>query len=419
MRNLTSAPLEPVPLEGIDLFDPERFQHGSQHAAWHALRESHPVWVQTGPGGERFWSITRYRDVLPVIKDHRRYSSEHGTILAVLGGDTAGGKTINLMDQPKHRALRVPTMPLLAGRTMAGHAPAIRAEVRTLVDRMIEEREIDFAREILQIALIAVGRVVGVPRSFWADVPVWAMAGVAPADPTFATGSVEETLQSAHYELFAMFQDLIRERRRVPQEDVITALLGIEFDGKPLPPEEVLLNCYSFMMGANTTTPHVASHMVLALAERPDQWHRLCDDPGLVPSAVEESLRWATPTNHLLRKANVDVTVAGTHISAGETLCAWIASANRDDRVFDSPYEFRVDRSPNPHIAFGSGIHFCNGALAARLVLASLLAELVARAPDLAVAGPVTHLRSNFINGITSLPIALRVPVGTGLGGAR
>src|SRR5262245_4593190 len=114
MRNLTAPPPQPTPLDEIDLFDPERFRSGSQHAAWHTLRERAPVWPETGPDGGRFWSVTRYADVLKVIKDHRTYSSEHGTILAVLGGDSAGGKTINLMDPPKHRSIRVPTMQLLA-----------------------------------------------------------------------------------------------------------------------------------------------------------------------------------------------------------------------------------------------------------------------------------------------------------------
>jgi cytochrome P450 len=227
MRNLTAEPAAPVPVDDIDLFDPRRFELGTQQPAWHVLRERHPVWVQTGPGGQRFWSITRYHDVLKVIKDHRTYSSEHGTILAVLGGDSAGGKTINLMDQPKHHAVRVPTMPLLAGRAMARRAEAIRAEVRKLVGDMVDAGECDFARLVLPIALIAVGEVVGVPRGFWADVPGWAMAGVAPADPVFATGNVEETLQAAHYELFAMFHELIRDRRRRPQDDVVTALLGV------------------------------------------------------------------------------------------------------------------------------------------------------------------------------------------------
>jgi cytochrome P450 len=169
----------------------------------------------------------------------------------------------------------------------------------------------------------------------------------------------------------------------------------------------VILNCYSLVMGANTTTPHVASHLMLALAERPDQWRMLRADHTLVQPAVEEAARWATPTNHLVRRARTRVELSGGLIEEGELVAAWVGSANRDESVFADPYHFNVNRWPNPHLAFGNGIHYCNGAPGARLVLQQTLRELLAIIEEVAVAGPVRHLHSNFINGITSLPLAL------------
>jgi cytochrome P450 len=404
-----------VPLDAIDLFDATRYAAGSQHAAWRTLRAEAPVWRQAGPGGHQFWSVTRYHDVLRVIKDHRTFSSEHGTILAVLGGDLAGGRTINLMDPPRHGAVRVPTMTLLSTSAMLSREAVIRERVRTLVKPLLSGGDFDLARLLLPLPLLAVGDVIGIPAEYGHEVPRWTMAGVAPADPAFAQGTVEETLQSAHHELFAMFYRLTRQRRARPRNDVITCLLGIQMDGVRLRTEDVILNCYSFVMGANTTTPHVASHLLLAFAERPDLWRQLRAAPERVDDAVEEGLRWSTPTNHLVRRTGKAVTIAGTAIGAGELVCAWVASANRDESHFVDPYRFDPRRSPNPHLALGNGIHFCNGGPAARLVLRILLQELLPGVARFEVAGDVRHLRSNFINGLTSLPLRIH-PDGRGAG---
>ncbi|GAA4463396.1 cytochrome P450 [Phytohabitans houttuyneae] len=404
-----------VPLDTIDLFDPARYAAGSQHAAWRTLREQAPVWRQAGPDGRPFWSVTRYDDVLRVIKDHRTFSSEHGTILAVLGGDPAGGRTINLMDPPRHGAVRVPTMTLLSTGAMLRREHVIRARVRAMVQPLLAGGELDLARLLLPLPLLAVGDIIGIPTEYWQDIPRWTMAGVAPADPAFADGTVEETLQSAHHELFAMFHALVRERRVRPQPDVITSLLGVQIDGARLRTEDVVLNCYSFVMGANTTTPHVASQLLLAFAERPDLWRELRAAPELADDAVEEGLRWSTPTNHLVRRTNKAVTIAGTDIDEGELICAWVASANRDESRFADPYRFDPRRAPNPHLALGNGIHFCNGGPAARLVLRILLEELLPHVAEFEVSGDVRHLRSNFINGLTSLPLRVH-PDRTGSG---
>jgi cytochrome P450 len=162
-------------------------------------------------------------------------------------------------------------------------------------------------------------------------------------------------------------------------------------------------------MGASTTTPHTANQTLLALAERPATWERLRERAPLdlytVDNAIEEGLRWSTPTNHLMRRTTARVEIAGTEIAEGELVCAWVASANRDASVFKEPYVFDPWRSPNPHIAFGIGPHYCIGGPAARVALNVLLAQLLADFEGFEVTGEVTHLRSNFINGITRLPV--------------
>jgi cytochrome P450 len=401
------------PLAGIDLHDPDRYATGAQHGAWHRLRRDAPIWRQETADGIPFWSVTRYRDVAAVLMDDKKFSSAHGTILAVAGGDSAGGCTINLMDQPRHADVRLPTMRLMSTHASRQRVGRVRAHVRRLVaDTFDAGGTVDIAGLMLRLPMTAVGETIGLPVDGWDEVPRWAMAGVAPDDPHYADGPAAATLKKAHHRLIAIFSELIRQKQATPGDDIVSVLLDLDFGGRPMDHREVLLNCYSFAMGAVTTTAQVASHLILALAERPDAWRELRADPGLVPGVVEESLRWASPTNHLLRRVVGPVDLAGTRLEPGELVAAWVASANRDDAVFARPYEFDPRRSPNPHLAFGVGAHRCIGGPPAQVVLGVLLEEMIARLAGFQVAGPVTHLRSNFINGITSLPMELRpVPV--------
>lgn len=401
------APGNRVALDDIDLFDPARFSGGSQHPAWHTLRAEAPLWRQRSADGTEFCSVTRYEDVLAVIKNSQDFSSEYGTILAVLGGDSAAGRTINLMDPPRHGRIRGSTMPMLSTGPVLRSAGRVRERVRRMLEPCRDGQVVDFAALTAGLAMAVVGDIIGVPEADWPDVAAWSMTGVAPEDPNYADGTSKATLRSAHFELFALFHDLVRERMREPADDLVSALLSTTIGGEPLSFDDVLLNCYSLVMGANTTTPHVASHMMLALAERPAQWRRLREDPSLAYTAVEEAARWATPTNHLVRRATTRVKLSAGVVEEGEMVAAWIGSANRDESVFTDPYAFDVGRWPNPHLAYGNGIHYCNGAPGARLVLQQTLEEMLAIVEHVDVAGPVAHLRSNFINGITSLPLAV------------
>jgi cytochrome P450 len=404
----TTGPEEETEPADIDLYDPDRYATGAQHGAWRRLRRTDPLWTQPTADGLPFRSVTRYRDVAAVLMDDKNFSSAHGTILAVARGDSAGGRTINLMDQPRHADVRLPTMRLMSTHAAREGAAQVRENVRAVVaDAFDAGGVVDVADLLLHLPMAAVGQTIGLPRQMWRDLPRWAMAGVAPDDPNYAEGSPAETLNKAHHRLIATFTELIRQRRARPADDVISTLLELDFGGRPMDDRELVLNCYSFAMGAVTTTAQVASHLMLVLAERPPVWKLLREAPELVPGAVEEALRWASPTNHLLRKVIRPVEVAGTRLEPGELVAAWVASANRDDAVFADPYEFDPRRTPNPHLAFGVGAHRCIGAPPAQVVIGILLAEMIDRLDGFEVAGPVTHLRSNFINGITSLPMRL------------
>jgi cytochrome P450 len=404
---------ELLPLSGIDLFPAELYRSGDPHAAWRTLRVQSPIWRQSAPDGTPFWSVTRYADVMAVLKDVRRFSSEHSTMLTILHGDSALGKAIHLMDPPRHRVIRAPAMHLMSMQAMSKHEAGIRERVRTMIAAAVSEGQADFARLVTAIPMAVTGGIIGIPERDWADVARWTIAGLAPDDPFYTAGMDRSTLQVAHIHLFTVLNNLIEARREQPTGDLISMLVSMEIDGRRASDEDVLVNCYSFIMGATPTIPQAASHLLLVLMQQPGLWQRLRGDPGLLPTVVEEALRWASPINHLLRKTTEQVRLGDDILPAGSLVAAWLASANRDETVFAEPFAFDPRRSPNPHVAFGVGPHRCIGNASARLGLTILLTELAAQVDSFEPAGIPQHLQSNFLNGITSLPVVMHAATGS------
>jgi cytochrome P450 len=395
----------PVALEGIDLYDPDSFRSGRQHDTWQALRDRAPVWWHDRGDRAGFWCVTGHADCERVLKDHRTFSSEHGTVLGSMDtGDPAGGKTISLMDPPRHTVIRTEAMRSFSHAVVRQRAGRIRAQVRALAERCAEPQ--DFARLMRRLPMAVVGELMGIPEQDWDPIAFWTTAGLAPEDPEYAQGqSVAATVRRAHHELFARFSELIRHRRSHPGNDLITALVQLELDGRRMEDWTVLLNCYSFMAGANSTTPHVAAHTLNALIDHPDQWRAVAADPSLVAGLVEEGARWTSTPHHLVRRVRVDVELGGHRLAAGDWVSAWIPSANRDAAVFTRPYAFDPRRQPNPHLGFGVGPHYCIGAPVSRMALGILFEELTSRYEQFDRTGPVVHLYSNWINGLVSMPV--------------
>ncbi|HEY7144972.1 MAG TPA: cytochrome P450 [Streptosporangiaceae bacterium] len=407
MRMTQPAREELVPLADIDLFPAGFYRTGDPHAAWRALRSQAPVWRQPAPDGTPFWSVTRYDDVVRILRDSTRFSSEHSTMLTVLHGDSAAGRAIHLMDPPRHRIIRAPSMHALSMQVMNKHEARIRERVRAMIAAAAAERETDFARLATAIPMAVTGEILGIPEQHWADVARWTIAGLAPDDPYYRAGLDRSTLQVAHTHLFTLLAGLIEARRERPADDLISVLVSLDIDGRPATDDDVLVNCYSFIMGATPTVPQAASHLLLVLLEQPALWRQLRDDAGLLPTITEEALRWATPINHLLRRTAGPVRLGDEILPPGSLVAAWLAAANRDEAVFADPYVFDPRRHPNPHLAFGAGPHRCIGNASARVGLSLLVAELAAQVSSLEQAGPAQHLESNFLNGITSLPVVL------------
>jgi len=210
-------------------------------------------------------------------------------------------------------------------------------------------------------------------------------------------------------ELFTYFAGLVEERKKSPKDDLITLFTRAEIDGKPLEMIDVLGWCQIIMVAGNETTRNATSGGLLAFIENPGELRKLQADPALLPSAVEEVVRWSSPIIHFVRTAARDTEIGGVPIQKGEHVALFYPSANRDEEVFEAPYEFRIDRKPNRHIGFGVGEHFCAGAHLARLELVMAYKYLLPRIEEIELAGPVDRLQSSLIGGIKRLPIRYKL----------
>jgi cytochrome P450 len=399
-----------IDLDAIDLTDPHLYSEGDPHSIWRALRLRDPV--RWHPVGETlgFWSVTRLEEADRALRDHVCFTSQRGTLLNLLGkDDPAGGRQLAATDPPRHTRLREPVQRALAVRSIFQYEDRIRAEIRRLLAPATSSEPFDFGAAMMALPMTVTGTIMGLPREDWPDLVQLTTMSIAPDDPEYTvSGGPNVTLEVAHRELFAYFQDIATRRRDSPGDDLITTLLTIDVDGRRLGAGELLSNCYSLLLGANVTTPCVPTAAVIALAGSPalDDWMR---HPELTMSGVEEALRWASPAVHFMRHAIKDVDLAGKRIRSGDAVVVWLASANRDETAFPDPYSFDIRRRPNRHIAFGSGPHYCVGHSVARLSLRLLFSELVRNFSDIAVAGEPQDLCSNFVAGVKHLPIVARV----------
>ena len=399
----TSAP------PAIDLGDPGLYARGTPHELWRRLRVESPVfWNAPHSGRPGFWALTRYEDTVQVLRDARRFSSEGGNMLSTLarGADPAAGRMLVVTDAPRHLKLRQLLARAFAPRTLERLEQTMRATARALVAKAVEQGECDFVADVAARYPVAViCDLLGVPRADW---PLMLeLTSVAFASDEEPGGETPSAVRAAHSRILLYYAQLADERRRQPRDDLISVLAGAQIDGIPLTTEEILLNCDNLIIGGNETTRHAAAGGLLAFAELPGEWRRLQRDRGLVPSAVEEILRWTSPVMHVLRVAREDVEVRGSTVAAGEPVTVWLAAANRDDAIFAEPGRFDVGRAPNDHLTFAWGSHVCLGAFLARLELRVLLEELLARVRVSTLGGEPERVASTFVCGLKRLPLSL------------
>jgi cytochrome P450 len=404
-------------LDQIDLTDLDNFAGGFPHELFAVHRREAPVWwhepTSHTPDGEGFWSVATYNETIEVLRNPLTYSSERG-------GDRANGGTLlqdlpvagvvlNMMDDPRHARIRRlvskgPT-PLMVRRL----EDELRRRTRQLLDRVVDGAEVDFLVEIaaeLPMQMICI--LLGVPEDDRHELFTYIEPGFDYKDREAFETTAE--IAAGQKKMGEYGRALIAEKRERPADDMLSIVIHATL-AEAEPPALTDGELYSFFSllfsaGSDTTRNAIAGG-VAALAAFADQLAELRAHPHVVDTAIEEILRWTTPSPSKRRTATTATRLGGVDIAPGDKVLVWEGSANRDDAVFDQPDVFDVRRSPNPHLGFGHGIHHCLGANLARLEIRIMLDELLREFAHIELAGPIEWTRSNRHTGIRHMPVQL------------
>jgi cytochrome P450 len=390
----------------IDLLSAASFANGQPHQQFRWLRRNAPVYWHPEPHGRGFWAVTRYHDVRAVGRDPKTYSSYKGGIL-IDDPDgpalTASRNMMLMMDPPQHTRYRQ-----LVSRQFTPHStqalrPRIEELAARIIDRVSARGECDLVRDIAgELPSYVIADLMGIPLE----------DGRRLYELTEKMHASEEAVTPeqrgiALMEMLNYAMGVAEDKRKHPGTDLATQLLNSEIDGDRLAPAEFGLFFMLLINAGGDTTRNLLAGGMLALFDNPGQRRRLQENLDvLLPGAVEEMLRYVSPVIYMRRTATSDTELGGMKIGAGDKVVMYYGSANRDETVFTNPDEFDIGRTPNDHIAFGGGgTHFCLGAHLARLEIQVMLREILTRLPDIRPAGPSQWLASNFISGLTRVPV--------------
>ncbi len=410
--------VSPDDLTTADVIDPDRYAaHGYPHEAWAALRRESPVhWFDMGerPG---FWAITRRADIVWLSKQPERFLN--APRLAIFPDSPPPDPKRNgplldhllNMDPPTHPEYRKLASSWFTPRAISRRRPEVERITRELLDGLAKRDHADFVLDLAApLTLSVLADMLGAPRDDWAQLFEWTNRVAGSADPEFQDHpSSVQTMESARDEMFAYFLEMVADRRKTPRDDMASVLGNATLAGKPIPDFQLLSYLMLLVVAGNETTRNAASGGLLALMENPDELSKLRGRPDLVNPAVEETVRWTSPVIQFCRTPTEDFELHGQHIQAGESLCLFYGSANRDDDAFQDADRFRIDRSPNPHVGFGIGQHFCLGASLARLELRVIYEQLMPRLRHVEADGPAVRMRSSQLGGVKRMPIRFEI----------
>jgi cytochrome P450 len=399
--------------DGVDIASPDVYAAGVPYARFATLRRDAPVFWHTEPDGPGFWAITKHRDVMQVSKDAAVFSSEcQGTQIVNLprGDIRVSPDNLAVMDPPRHTQHRAIIAQSFVPSTLAKLEGYIGQLVTSLLDELVQRDRFEFMENFAaKLPMAIILEMVGVPREDEGLLKRWITDLLAPDDPEYRTSVDERAEITRQFMQYA--HELAVKRREAPQDDLLSRLMAAEVEGVKLRYDEFGM-FFMLLLGAGTHTSHLTlGNGVHALLQHPEQREMLARQPELGASTVEEVLRFCPPILHFRRTATRDTEVRGQRIAAGDKVVVWYASANRDEEVFSDPDSFDIRRSPNDHLAFGYGPHFCLGNALARMSTRIAFSECARRMPDLSLDGPPERLRSNWFNGFKRMPVRVgRLP---------
>ena len=385
--------------------------------AW--LRKEAPVYWYDWKQGKGFWCITRHEDITQVLKNWRVYSSElGGANLEDLDEEQRKARQSMLeTDPPRHTRLRGLVSKWFTPKSVAQYEGLVRQLTRIILDEALQHKEFDFIDKIAaQLPIQVLARILGVPPEDTPKLIEWGDKMMGNTDPDVAN-VLWDSKEAEKYrlypfrspaalEVFEYGHWLGRKRRNNPQNDLVSKLVHAEIDGERLTEREFDTMFLLLVVAGNETTRQAIAHGMHAFIQYPEQTVRLQGDPSLMPTAVEEILRWSSPILHFRRTATTDTTMHGQTIKAGNKVVLWFVSANRDETVFDDPDRFDIGRNPNPHLAFGQGgPHVCLGSYLARLEIRVMFEELLPHLHKFSLAGKPERMCSNFTNALKRMPV--------------
>ncbi|MFG1615128.1 cytochrome P450 [Nonomuraea wenchangensis] len=387
------------------------------HEALALLRRESPVRRVEADGYRPFWAVTRHADVLEIERDNALWLSAPRPVLRRAEVDAAleahrargdGLKTLVHTDDPEHRELRAIGADWFSPKAMRELQPRVRELARRYVDLLAEHGgRCDFVREVAaHYPLRVILSLLGLPES---DFPLMLRLTqdlFGQDDDSRRRGGEEAAAHtSVLADLLGYFRELTAARRARPTGDLASAIANARVDGRPLSDADAASYYVIIATAGHDTTTSTIAGGLEALVRHPGELRRLREDPGLLASAAEEMIRWVSPVKAFMRTAAADTAVRGTPIRAGESVLLSYPSANRDEEVFDDPFRFDVGRTPNRHLAFGAGVHYCLGAGLARMEIQALFAELVPRLAEVGLDGEPAWLATTFVGGLKTLPI--------------
>jgi cytochrome P450 len=383
------------------------------HRACTVLRRESPIHLVEVEGFPPFYALTRHADVFEVERNSDVFHNAPRPVLLELererilkqAGELA---TLIHMDDPEHRAYRGLTADWFQPRSLARLEPRIADLARRAVARMEEAGgTCDFAQDIAApMPLEVILSILGLPESDYPKMLQLTQELFGGEDPELARGGTFEDFMAVIYDFFVYFGALTDERRACPTEDLASVIANATLDGEPLPPFQLISYYVIIATAGHDTTSFSMASGLQALIENPDQLARLQADPGLIPTAVDEMIRWASPVRHFMRTLTRPYVLSGHELAEGEQVLLSYWSANRDEGVFADPFRFDVGRNPNKHLAFGFGAHYCLGAALAKMELRALFSELIPRLRSIELAGKPQLSQSTFVGGLKHLPVS-------------
>jgi cytochrome P450 len=394
----------------IDVYSPDSYTGGIPHEQFAWLRQNAPVYWHEHPEGHGYWVLSKHTDVVAVSRDFKTFSAERGFVLVddlppdIL--DMARNQLLG-MDPPKHGPLRRAVITRFTSRMLAELEPKVREIAQGIMAGVDNSAEINFVEDLAgDLPTAVICSLLDIPQDMWPQIRRWSDLQTASSDPDL--GGTGEEVNQASIEMGTYGFQLAAERKGQGGDDLITLLIDQEVEGHQVTEMEFASLFVQLTVAGNETTRGLISSGMHALLERPALLQQLREQPELLPGAIEEMLRWTCPLHYFRRTATQDTEIHGQKIREGDRVVMLYSSANFDEAVFEEPLNFDITRDPNPHLAFGHGIHLCLGANLARMEARVFFEEFFRHFEQIESTGEPVYIRSNMVHGFKEMPVHLR-----------